>query len=253
MRLAGALVTILDPSPDEAREWLATELAKPDYQDTRSLLQRFMEWLGRRVSDLQGTQGAGGISFPPIVVTVLVILLAVGAVVLLTRVRRERRTPTGRGTVLGDTTLGATQLRAAGAEAVSRGDYDTAVLCYVRAMARDGERRTLVTNAASLTAREVGEELSRAFPLLDSRIRASMVLFDEVAYGDYPASRRDAETVRDADDAVRTAHHPARAVTAVPPLLVAPGAPLGHDPHPVAPVAPPDGGSDSVWLRGGGR
>ena len=43
--LAAALPRDLDPSTDQARQWLSDELARSEYQDTRSLFQRLMDAL----------------------------------------------------------------------------------------------------------------------------------------------------------------------------------------------------------------
>lgn len=202
--LAG-LTTRVDPTTDQARQWLVAELAKGDYHDTRSLFQRFMDWLAERIQDLQATQGTGSASLPPVVIALVVVLAGVAVAYLLTRVRREGRRTTTRTTLLGNSEQTAEELRAAAVEAFRAERYGDAVLAWTRAIARDAERRTLLDAAPSLTAHEVGAALATAFPDHAGDVGRTMDVFDAVAYGDQEASRGQAERVRATHDALRTA------------------------------------------------
>ena len=246
---AVALPRDLDPSTDQARQWLTEELAGSDYRDTRSLFQRLMDWLSERLTDLQSTTGTGGASLPPIVITLVVVLLLVGVVYLFTRIRVESKAVTERRTLLGDSVLTAEQLRAEAGRALAEGRFDDAVLAWTRAIARDAESRTLLPDARSMTAHEVGAALAVAFPSLVSDISRTMDRFDAVAYGDESATRDDAMTARSTDAAL----HSAKPV--LPPRGArAASGPRGDDGG--APPAPRSGSGsgsaepDSVWLTG---
>lgn len=252
----------LDPSTDQARQWLSDELARSEYHDTRSLFQRLMDWVVERLADLQGTQGTGGVSLPPVVITVVVILLAVGLGALLTRVRVESRTTTARPTLLGDSALTAEQLRAEAEAAFAAGRYDTALLAWTRAMARDAERRTLLPDAPSMTAHEVGAALQVVFPSHASAVTRTVDRFDAVAYGGAEASRDDAAGARETDDTVRQARPVLTSRRSEPPPA-GPGMPPGP---PGGPGPSADGGPSahrgadpatgrepaSVWMTGAG-
>ena len=245
--LAAALPRDLDPSTDQARQWLSDELARSEYQNTSSLLQRLMDWLGDRLADLQSTQGTGGASLPPVVITLVVALLVAGGVVLLTRIRVESRSVADRRkTLLGDSVLTADQLRREAERALSDGRFDDAVLAWTRAIARDAESRTLLPDARSMTAHEVGAALAVAFPSQVADINRTMDLFDAAAYGDLTASRDDAMTTRSTDAAL----HAAKPV--LPPRN-ARGS-RGDDGTPPPPTQPGSGSGDtepdSVWLTG---
>jgi hypothetical protein len=243
-RLAGLLEALpadLDPSTDQARQWLSDELARSEYQDTRSLFQRLMAWLADRLADLQGTQGTGGVSLPPLVITGVVVLIVVGVAFLLTRIRVESRSVSERRTLLGDSILTADQLRREAEKALAVGRFDDAVVAWTRAIARDAEARTLLPDAPSMTAHEVGTALAVAFPSQVDGIGRTMDLFDAVVYGDQPATRDDAMTTRSTDAALHSAR----------PVL--PSRTARHSgPPPAAPPPTGTGGSepDSVWLTG---
>lgn len=237
-RLASALTTrlpaALDPDPDTARRWVQDELAGNEYQDRRSLLQRFLDWVQERLADLQGTPGRGGVSLPPFVIALLAGLVVVALVVLATRVRRERRTSgEGSATVLGDSTLTAQQLRERADRALEQGRYDDAVLDHVRAVARDADDRTLLTDAPALTAHEIGVRLSQVFPEHAGAVTRATDRFDAVAYGRVSASLEDALDVRDTGALLRRAR-PRLATTPAP--APAPGVLVGAVPG-AAPAA----------------
>ena len=81
---------VLDPSPDQARRWLVEELAKAEYQDSASFLERFFRWL----SDLfnrEPTGSADGVSAPPIV------LIAIGICLLYTSDAADERSSVDLG------------------------------------------------------------------------------------------------------------------------------------------------------------
>ncbi|HEU4332660.1 MAG TPA: DUF4129 domain-containing protein [Lapillicoccus sp.] len=241
--LLGALPADLDPSTDQARQWLTDELAGSEYQDTRSLFQRLMDWLADRLGDLQGTQGTGGVSLPPLVITGVVVLIVVGIAFLLTRIRVESRSVAERKTLLGDSVLTANQLRREAEKALSENRFDDAVVAWTRAIARDAESRTLLPDAPSMTAHEVGTALAVAFPGHVDAIGRTMDLFDAVVYGDQPATRDDALATRSTDAAL----HGAR--PALP--YRAPRGDGNDRPPPSAPPTTRNGDEpDSVWLTG---
>ncbi len=234
-----ALPRDLDPSTDQARRWLSDELARSEYQDTRSLFQRLMDWLVERLADLQSAQGTGGVSLPPVVITLVVVVIVVGIGLLLTRIRVESRVLDERATLLGDSVLTAEQLRREAERALVEGRFDDALLARTRAIARDAESRTLLPDARSMTAHEVGAALAVAFPAQAADIRRTMDRFDAVAYGDQAASRDDALTARSTDAAL----HAAKPVLPTRPAR-------GDDRTPPPPPATGSSEPDSVWLTG---
>jgi len=200
----GAWTADLDPGADEARQWVADELAKDEYHDGRSILERVMQWIAERVRDLQDAQHQGpGVGLPPIVTALLVVLLLAAVVWVLTKVRVEQRTLKDRTPVLGDSVLSSEQFRSRGEQAFGEGRWGDAVLDYTRAIARSADDRTLLTDAPGLTAREIGVQLTEVFPAHAGRVIGSTDLFDAVLYGRLEANRQDAELVRSTDEALK--------------------------------------------------
>jgi len=244
--LSAALPMDLDPSTDQARQWLSDELARSEYHDTRSLFQRLIDWLTERLADLQSTQGTGGVSFPPLVITVVVVLLVAGILFLLTRIRVESKAVTERRTLLGDSLLTADQLRREAERALTENRFGDAVLAWTRAMARDAESRTLLPNAPSMTAHEVGTALAAAFPAQATEIGRTIDRFDAVAYGDAKAGREDALTARSTDAALRVAK----------PVIPPRAGRSSRDGDGMPPTSPDQSAGssgdrpDSVWLTG---
>jgi hypothetical protein len=247
--LSAALPRDLDPSTDQARQWFSEELARTEYRDTRSLFQRLMDWLAERLADLQSTQGTGGVSFPPIVITLVVVLLVAAVLFLLTRIRVESKAVADRKTLLGDSVRTADQLRREGEQALADGRFGDAVLAWTRAIARDAESRTLLPDAPSMTAHEVGTALSVAFPSQVTEIGRTMDLFDAVAYGDQDATRDDALAVRSTDAAL----HGTKPVLPPRPGRGGHDGDVGMPPSAPGPTARSAGGQDSVWMTGVSR
>jgi len=203
-----ALPLDLDPSGEQARRWVAEELARDDYYDGRSLLQRIMQWVQDLLQRLLGGGSAPGDApgVPPIV-TALVVVLVLGLLAaLLTRIRPERHTAETAEAVLGELDLSATQFRDRGAAALRDGRWGDAVVEFTRAIAREAADRTLLAEAPSLTAHEVGAQLAPAFPAQAPRIAAAVDRFDAVRYGRYAAAEADARELADLDRLLRATH-----------------------------------------------
>ncbi len=210
--LAQLLPTDLDPDTDQARRWLVDELANPEYQDRRSVLQRFIDWLFQRF-DSAPNDGIVGIDLPPPVTIGVLAIVFVGLALLLLRVRRETHPEeTESRAVLGDLTLTCEQFRSRGLAALKDGRWGDAVIEFTRALARDAADRTLLAEAPSLTAHEIGAQLAPVFPEHTAAIARAMDLFDAVRYGRYAATQLDAFHVRDLEEALRTARPVLKAV-----------------------------------------
>ena len=200
---------VLDPSPDQARRWLVEELAKAEYQDSASFLERFFRWL----SDLlnrEPTGSADGVSAPPIVLIAIGIALLAALVFLLLRIRQDREVlKTPREAVLGELDLSMADYLARAEAALRSQQWGAAVLDYTRAFARDAADRDLLRDAPSLTAHEIGLQLVPVFPTLTDEIRSGMDRFDAVRYSRYAATAADAHASRD----LAARAHAARPVT----------------------------------------
>ena len=83
--------------------------------------------------------------------------------------------------------------------------WAVAVLERFRAIARELEERTLLSPAPGRTADEVAAEASRALPALSDRLSGGARWFDDVVYGDRPATAQAAALLRELDEAVCSA------------------------------------------------
>ncbi|GAA5155238.1 DUF4129 domain-containing protein [Nocardioides marinquilinus] len=188
----------LDPTPDEARDLLRRELAKPEYY-TDNVVQRLLDWLGRQIDGtVNGTRDVPA----PIwfLVTVVVLGLAAGIAYLASQARTTaRRQKDAAGDVLDDRAVTADELRAAAERALAEGRWSDAVVEAYRALARRQVERGRLDDDPGVTAHEVARLLAREFPPLGSRTAAGADLFDAVMYGERQATRDQATSVLDLD------------------------------------------------------
>ncbi|WP_083707388.1 DUF4129 domain-containing protein [Intrasporangium flavum] len=214
MTLAALLPTSppLDPSVEEARAWLAGELASPAYADDRSWLDRFTDWLDQQLSGVGGHASAPGWALP----VVLVVLALVVVTILLVAVRRSpTASRTGAaGGVLDEPHLTAADYRIRAEAALDRGDAATATADAFRAVAASAAERTLLDDVPGRTAHEIGAALAAVFPGEARAVRGSADLFDRVVYGRVPVDAADARDVLDLDARLR-ATRPVLAASAV--------------------------------------
>jgi len=205
----------VNPGAEQARRWLEEELAKDEYNDGRSLLERVLRWIGEQLTRAESTTEAGtSLSAHPVVIALVVAVLIAILVLLLTRVRGQRRAAEASDRGLGALALSAPQFRDLAATALREGRWNDAVINYTRAVARDASDRTLLSDAPSLTAHEVGARLSAVFPSHGPALHRTMDLFDAVRYGRYAAAAPDAEQARSTCQALRDARPD---LTAAPP------------------------------------
>lgn len=187
----------LQPSGDEGRHLLREELVRNEYH--RHLLQRILGWLWRRLEG--GVGAASGTHGLTAFVTMLIGAgLVVGLVLLLSRVRRDRRRRIGVAAVLPDDRPAASELRRRAEAALSDGRYADAVTDGFRALAvRQVERGRLVDQPGA-TAHEVAASLATSYPSHGERVGRTADLFDATLYGDRPATPEDATGVLALDD-----------------------------------------------------
>ncbi|MGV8977967.1 MAG: DUF4129 domain-containing protein [Cellulomonas sp.] len=190
------------PDADEARSWLKDELLQPAYHSSRSLLQRFLDWLQEQFD------GAPRFGAPSLVVAAVVVgvllLLAVIAFWVAGPVRRSHRVRSAGALRAGDDRRTADQLRAAADEAAAQGRWGLAVAERFRAIVRDLEQRTVLDDRPGRTADEAVDAAAARLPELDADLRRAARRFDDVVYGEGPADSGDDTWLRGLDD--RVAH-----------------------------------------------
>lgn len=190
----------LDPGNDQARQWLADELAKGRYVPGFDV----WGWLERMLSRLQVTQ-VGGVSLPGWVVPLVATVVVVTALILVLRAGDSelRRRPRKSGSFVDDATLTAADYRRLSAEAEAAGDWNVVALQSFRAFAVSAVERALLEERPGRTAHEAVVDLRQVFPSHRERMDDAAEVFDLVRYGDGTATRESALAVRELDDELR--------------------------------------------------
>lgn len=171
----------VEPEPDEAREWLITELSKPSYQAAQpTLLDRISQAIGEWFNSLtlpDGPPGAGLAVVLGLVVAGIVIALLIFG---LPRLNRRSRVT---GALFGDDDdRDAATMRRDAAAAAARGDHTLAVAEQFRAIARELAERLVVTTFPGTTARGFAQQAGTVFAAEQTRLFEAAVVFDAVRY-----------------------------------------------------------------------
>ena len=174
----------VDPDRETARRMVVEELGKPAYRQTKGLLQRLLEWVGERLSELGSLGGELSGTWIAIIVMAVVLVVAAIALVVAGPVRRRRAVRTTVGAVLGrDDARTAAQIRASAVAAAADGDLALATVERFRAIVRSLEERALLEEVPSRTAEEAAADAGVFFPTYAQSILPAARLFDAVLYG----------------------------------------------------------------------
>ncbi|WP_291887265.1 DUF4129 domain-containing protein [Cellulomonas sp.] len=192
----------VEPDAATARRWAERELAEPVYHQSRSLLDRLLDWLLGLLDGIPAPVVSPGVSLAVVIgVAVLVagvVLWAAGPVRRSRGAAREARSVLGR-----DDARTADQLRAAADAAAAAGDWSLAVVERFRAVVRGLEERTILDARLGRTAHEATVDASVRLPTLGAALVDGGRLFDDVAYGHVTATPDDDRVLRDLDRRVR--------------------------------------------------
>ncbi len=198
--LVGRLDPPLDPSGDEARGQLRRELAHPEYYDA-NLLQRISDWLDRLINDSVGAAS----SSPPLTVAIAILvalLLATAAMLIVSRARRTARADKTPSAALTDEVVTADELRRRAEAALAAEDPVAALIDAFRATALRQIERGRIDDVPQATAHELAGALAVVFPDHGPAVRRGADLFDQVLYGDRPATDEQARDLLALDDAL---------------------------------------------------
>jgi uncharacterized protein DUF4129 len=193
----------LDPSSGEARSWLQRELLNPEYHQ-QNVVEQLITWLQRQI----GRGLAAAAQAPPLstFAAMLIFLLLLGGLVwLLSRTRGTRRARDGSGPVLDDPVATAAELRARAEAALADGRMEQALVDGFRALTVRQVERGRLEDSPGATAHEVALSLATRFPQHGERVGDNARLFDQVLYGDRPASPDQATGVLRLDDELAAA------------------------------------------------
>jgi hypothetical protein len=193
----------VDPDAETARRWATEELLDPVYHEQRSLLSRLVDWFAELLAGLR----TPAVLDPIAILVVVGVIAAVIAIAFLVAgpVRVARRGGADRSVLADDDTRTAAQIRAAADTAAAAGDWATAVLERFRAIVRGLEERTVLDERAARTAHEAALAAAARLPALAAELVAAGRTFDDVAYGDVPATAQDEVRLRGLDAQVQDA------------------------------------------------
>lgn len=183
----------LDPGPEEARRLLERELAHPEYHQ-QNLLSRAISWIMRKFDEL--IAATSGSSLASVVAALVIAGLLVALLLwLLSRTRRTAQARRRAQAVLPDERLSAAEHRRLAERALAEGDHATCVVEGFRALALAEIERGRIDDLPQATARELSVLLAEAHPAAGGRLADLAALFDDVRYGDRPATRAQAQSV----------------------------------------------------------
>jgi hypothetical protein len=188
----------LTPTGDDARSQLRRELVHPAYHQ-QNLLQEIFSWLLRRVG--QGIDKAGQSSQVSTLMAMLILVTLVVALAwLVSRARSTARHQDEKRAVLTEEVVTADELRARAEAALEAGRFEEAVVEGFRAVAVRQVERGRLSDSPGATAHEVAVALASEYAAMAEQVHRSARLFDEVRYGDRPATREQAASVLILDD-----------------------------------------------------
>jgi len=194
----------VDPGREQARGWAVDELARPEYRAAQpSLAERVIRWLLDQLDRVH--VGANpGVSLAIGIAVVLVAAVVAYAVWRAGGLGRQARRARAEGLFAGDGPRTAAEYRAAADRAAAAGDWRSAVLDRFRAVVRELEERTVLVPQPGRTADEAARAAAEQLPDLAGALESGARIFDDVRYGDRPATADGDAALRALDAAVAT-------------------------------------------------
>lgn len=191
----------VDIDREAAREAAERELSKPIYPrpSPKQQLIDFIETLIRRLI-LKGAELPGGW----FTITVLLIVLVAAAVVAVHVGRRMLRDGEGGRPLFGTTQLSAAEHRATAERYAASGEWVEAIRHRLRAVARELEETGVLHPAAGRTATELARDAGAVLPDLAGGLLRAAETFNDVSYGEVPATAEGYRIVAELDEQMRS-------------------------------------------------
>lgn len=197
---------------EQGQRLARAELSKEMYHRSIS----FSEWIDHAINDLLNGATvalgrAGLIALGAALAIVIVVVMSWIGPVARSRSR-------GRVPLLAPSQLSARDHRKQAERMAAAGDYTTAIIESVRAVAVDLEERGILAPRVGRTADEFAAEASRLLPAHAASLAAVARLFDDVRYGERAGTAAGYQQMRDLDAAMQAARPvaAARAPAAAP-------------------------------------
>ena len=200
-RLAGALA-LAGGGPGigrrAAQQLARRELSKVIYQPP--LLQRFINWLSRILTLVNGHVPGGWWALITLNVAAVLVIAAV-----IFRIRPARSGRSTSGALLQGTALSALDHRRQSERLALAGDYAAAIIGCVRAIAVGLEERDVLPPGPARTADELAADAGRALPSHARALTDAAHLFDDIMYGGRDGAETGYQRVRQLDADLQTA------------------------------------------------
>jgi hypothetical protein len=197
---------VSSPAPETrlgARRAAQHELSKSIYhRNSEPFPVRAVHWVSRlidRVLDDALKHSPGG----SLGALALVIVIVAFVIVVIWRVGLPQRNAAVGVVLAAGSEVSAAEHRERSEAAASSGDWQTAVVERMRAVARELEERGILDRRAGRTAIELAKEAGNLLPLAAEDLRGAAEAFNHVAYGGGGGSRTTLALVISADDGVR--------------------------------------------------
>jgi hypothetical protein len=163
-----------------------------------SVLARIWQDVQHWLASLGGGSASGGSGWTGPLVVILVVVALLGVVLYQTGPVSRAKLPR-RGPVLQGRPMTADEHRAMAESRAAAGDFRSAIIERIRAIAADAEARQLVPPRPGRTAAELAAETSRVIPAESASLAQAARLFDDVRYGGRAGSQPGYAQVRDLD------------------------------------------------------
>ncbi len=214
---AGRADVPVQPDRGQARAWAVQELSGREYRNPgNNWISRALRWVFQFVMNHLPNGPGSGIGLGIVLAAVLAVIAV--AVRQAGGLRRQRRARTPDEVFQGSPMTAADHRRAAERAAAS-GDWATCVLERFRAIVRELEQRALITVRPGRTADEAARDAGAWLPDLADELMAAARAFDDVRYGDRPATPQAAEGLRLLDERVWAARPRQEAVVQAGPAV----------------------------------
>lgn len=190
-------MSTIDIDRDAAHDAAQAELGKSIYPKP-SALEMVSDWLEELLYRLT----AGASKFPGgwLTVSVLVILSAVAVFIAIRIARRAMRSSRNDEPALfGDHLLSAAEHRATAERCAAAGDWAPAIRHRLRAVARQLEENGVLDPVPGRTATELARTAGRALPGLAAEMGSAAEIFNDVTYGERPATEPHYRMIADLD------------------------------------------------------
>ncbi|MCU0268769.1 MAG: DUF4129 domain-containing protein [Acidimicrobiales bacterium] len=187
--------------PDQVRRAADEILSRPEYRPpSRSLLERFFDWLGDVLDEIFGqTFGTGGGGKGTPLLWVVLVVLAVLAVVLVRRFAATR-VPKQRGAEIEvdiEPRRSADEWRHEAERLEALGEWKQALRARYRVLVGELLERRVVDDVPGRTTGEYRHEVTAAAPAVAGAFTAASDLFEQAWYGDVPTGEAENRRFRE--------------------------------------------------------